>query len=278
MRSDHEIERLLEEWLEDEARPIPHEVLENTLESVAKTPQARPRPSGLGWLRNGAPGIAAAAAGLFLLVAGLLAVDRLGFLGAAPPSPTPGPLLVWDAGAAIRANPDRNPAPDAFGNPGVWSYRSSSTLHAPYAYQLLGSFVNDAWGDARFAGLAVSADPRGIVLNPFGDVSVGWRYVILGWRSPIAGEIAVRGVADLIQRPCPEPASGVRLMVDLESETLAEVQVDPAQSETVTTTVTVSRGESIFFIVDPGADSRCDNTLLTLTITGADGTTPESTP
>jgi hypothetical protein len=78
MRSDQEVERLLEDWLTDEAQPIPRDVLENALESVARTTQTRTRTLAWGWLRGPTGAILAAAILILVIVAGGLTIDRIG--------------------------------------------------------------------------------------------------------------------------------------------------------------------------------------------------------
>ncbi len=41
MKSDEEIERLLEDWLADEAKPMPQPVLETVLDGVSRRSQDR---------------------------------------------------------------------------------------------------------------------------------------------------------------------------------------------------------------------------------------------
>jgi hypothetical protein len=274
MRSDDELERLLEDWLEDEAQPIPHEVLENTLESVSHTPQLGPR-GAAGWFRNGPLGTALAAAFVVLaIVTGVLIRDRIGSVplpsasavSAVPtPSASSAPLLAWAQPDDFHAVPGLNPGPDAHGNTDVWSYLSGTSAHAPSTYELLPTFSSTRWSDPRFVNLHIYAD-RGLVLHPYIDAEQT-RYIILGWKSPTSGTLTITGTADMLQRTCPQPANGVVLSIDDGSQTLVTEDVPAASTVPFEVTATVAAGDSIYFLVDPAGNSSCDSTALTLTIT-----------
>jgi hypothetical protein len=263
MRSDEELERLLEDWLEDEAQPIPHDVLEGTLESVARTPQVGPRGGGPGWFRTGPFGMLAATAFVVLaIVAGVLVRDRIGSVPT--PSPSAGPVQIWAQPDDFHAAPGLNPGPDARGVADVWSYLAGSTAHAPAAYELLRTFAGNQWTDPAFVNLAFYED-RGLVLHPYID-GEQTRYVILGWRSPISGELTITGSADMLQRSCPQPANGIRLSIDRGSQTLATEDVPAGSTVPFSLRATVGFGDSIYFVVDPVGNSSCDSTALTVTI------------
>lgn len=266
MRSDEEIERQLEEWLEDEAQPMPQEVLENTLKSVARTTQAD-RGTGASWVRSGSLGALAAAAVLVLaVVAGVLVRDRIGSGPDESASAEPG--QAWAQPSDFEAAPAANPGPDGPGHPDVWSYFSSPTTHAPDTYELLPTYMSNEWTDRRFINLHVNLD-RGLVLHPFASETEGVRYIILGWKSPIAGEVTISGSADLLQRTCPQAADGVVLSIDHGSQTVATREIAAGGTATYELTVTIQLGDSIFFVVDPTVNSNCDSTALNFTISTA---------
>lgn len=273
MRSDEELERLLEDWLEDEAQPIPRDVLEGTLESVARTPQTGPR-GGTGWLWGGPMGILSAAAVLLLLaVAGGLTVDRIGsfFPG---DSPSPRPEQVWDLAVDVHAAPNQNPGPDSHGNPGVWSYLSSFIAHDPSAYVLLPVFeplagtARGKWTDPAVSNLHIYEDPSGLVLHPWKGPGTE-RFVIVGWTSPIEGDVTVRGSFRMADGSCTRLGSGISFFVDRESQPLFASQIESGGIDDFDVAAAVRVGESIYFLVDPGTDSSCDSTLLTLVISTA---------
>ncbi|MEX2136303.1 MAG: hypothetical protein WEB29_04980 [Chloroflexota bacterium] len=268
MRSDEEIERLLDDWLTDDAQPMPREVLENALESVARTPQGGTRRTGRSWLGSGPVGVLAAAAVLILVVvAGGLTVNRIGSLFPTA-SADARPELAWDPGAEFLVAPSqRNPSPDSYGNSNVWSYLSSPRAHAPLQYEPLPTFANGQWTDP--STVIVYRDKDGLVMHPWkADGSV--RFAILGWTSPVAGDVTIRGFVLMVDRNCKELGSGIGFSVDRESSTLFASEVRSGDSDHLDVTTTVRRGESIYFIVDPGVDNTCDSTLLGLAITTGD--------
>lgn len=263
MRSDEELERLLEDWLEDEAQPIPRDVLEGTLESVARTPQVGPRGGGVGWFRTGPFGVVAAAAFLVLaIVAGVLVRDRIG--SQPTPSASAGAGQAWAQPDDFHASPGLNPGPDAHGNADVWSYLAGSSAHAPATYELLPTFAGGRWTDPAFLNLHAYED-RGLVLHPYID-GEQTRYIILAWTSPISGEVAITGAADMLQRTCSQPANGIRLFIDRGSQTLATEDVSAGATVSFELDATVGVGDSIYFVVDPAGNSSCDSTALTVTI------------
>jgi hypothetical protein len=276
MRSDEEIERLLEDWLTDEAQPMPHDILESSLESVARTAQTGTRHSAVDWLRRTPMGIVAAVVVLILVVAaGGLALDRIGSW-LPTESASAGQPQIWDPAADFRSAPNQvNPGPDSYGNPDVWSYMSSLGTQDPGSYRLLPAFTDGNWNDPRFIFLQVWKDRGGLALHPW-EAEASVRYAILGWKSPIAGEVTIRGTVALVDTACEHLGSGVTFSVERESQPMFVSDIPPGGIDDVEVTATVARGESIYFIVAPGIDSNCDWTLLKLTITGVNRNTTSS--
>jgi len=281
MRHDEEIERLLEDWLEDEARPMPRDVLENALESVARTAQAGTRRRGYGWLSHRPMGVLAAATLLVLVVvAGGLAVDRFGALF---PSESRGAGLVqvWDPVADWRSTPNQeNPSRDSYGNPRVWSYMYGiSSSHDPTDYLLMPNYEGiDAWNQPGMAGtpnflgeawnepalinvfVGLGAANAAIYLHP-------GAYAVLAWTSPVAGEVTIDGVVARPQDPCSEPSGGLLFSVDRGSQTLRTIGLDNGQRSDFNLRTAVGIGDAVYFVVDADGDAVCDLTYLQLTIT-----------
>jgi len=270
MRSDQEIERLLEDWLADEAQPMPRDVLENALETVARSPQAGARLR-LGARLTNRPIAMLAATGVLLLVvvAVGLSVDRIGSL--LPVESASAALRqVWDPAADFRVAPNqRNPSPDSYGNPDVWRYLVSPIRNEPLEYALLSIFDSDRW---QVPGVVTAyLENDGMIVHPGGGSASGPRFVILGWKSPVAADMTISGFVDLLQRTCPSPAGGVEFSINHESQTLATYQVPAAGRQDFNLHVAVARDEFIYFIVGPGSDNNCDSTLLAFTIETAGG-------
>jgi hypothetical protein len=266
MRSDAEIERQIEDWLEAEARAIPRDVLEDALEAVSRTSQEGSRSPAVAWLRR-PMGLLGAAAVLVLLVsAGALTVSRIGsFLPTQTPSG--GPVQAWDPSIDLALRSGRlNPSPDSYGDPAVWSYKSGALIHTPVAYELLPAFVAPRWSDPRFLNLSANLDATGVVLSPWKGPS-SERFVMLAWKSPIDGSVSIRGTFALVDDLC--TGSGITFYVDHDADSLFESQIPTGGHDAFDLHATVARGESLYFVVGAGATSTCDSTLVTLTITGS---------
>jgi hypothetical protein len=277
MRSDEEVERHLEEWLEEAAQPMPHEVLEGALEAVARTPQVGARGSAR-WLDSRPMTILTAAAVLLLIaVAGSLAVDRIGSL-LPDPSTSARPTRVWDPAADWRSPPSQeNPSADSYGNSGVWSYmRSQDARHEPVRYYLLPGFrVVDSnaqeWSERDYVNLFVarSESQGAIAMHPWssGPEVTDRRNAILAWRSPITGSLTLRGHIAANATECPEDhPDGFTFFIDQWAQTIHAVTLSLGQSAALDLSLTVTAGDSLYFILDAGANAWCDSALLTLRI------------
>jgi len=268
MRSDEEMERLLENWLEDEARPMPREVLESALEAVSRAAQVgRSGPLarwGVG-ARFLTAGIAGAAVVLAVL-AGPYLIDRTrdlqGFLGGSPQE------RVWDPAAEFRRAPHNlNPSPDHYGNASVWSYLSSTTqAHEPAMYLPLPDFIVN-WNERDLVNLFVGvAQEEGLIhMHPWSDGTLR-RNAILGWTSPVSGRISIEGGVGRAQSSCDVSTGGIDFSIDQGAVTLRTITLLLGQSADLDLTTTVATGETLYFIVDAGPDARCDLTYLGLRI------------
>jgi hypothetical protein len=199
----------------------------------------------------------------------------------------------WDVAQDFRIVPNQaNTSPDRMGDPVVWSYRYSPTgQENPAAYQLLPEFDTDkldVQGLESRSGTNVSLDEHDLLpavgINATGhDVSppvapdIHWpagvvlvhpwwgQPVVIGWRSPVTGTIFVAGNVSLAQQP--NCGDGIDWALDLESTVLAHGTVQQFQRNTWSLPVHVSKGQSLYLIVSPGATIYCDSTLVDLTVT-----------
>jgi len=272
MTSDHDVERRVEDWLEAEARPMPHHVLEGALEAIPRTSQVGTRRIGPAWLRYRSVALLAGAALVVLIVAaGALTVDRLRHLwdgtGAVPSEPR-----VWDPVADWLSAPNQeNPSPDNYGNPNVWSYmRSTSSLHEPTNYILMPNyevdwpgFLGEAWYEPAMINVVVALQVAdgSIYLHPTGGV-----HAILAWISPVVGEITIDAVVARPQKPCEAPSDGLLFSIDRGSETLRTMKLDLGQRTDLNLNTTVDIGDTVYFVVDADGDANCDLTQLQVTI------------
>ena len=218
---------------------------------------------------------ATAAVLVLIVVAGGLAVDRIGSLFPTESAST-GARQIWDPSADLGiASKRQNPGPDSYGNLAVWSYlRSPGVEHNPASYFLLPDFANslpefgfEVWYDGDFGNLLVGwgANKDAIYLHPWSDGAIR-KHAILGWTSPISGPITIEGVIARAQHTCPEPAGSIFFSVDRGAESLKKIVLALGQSAKLSLTTSVSVGESLYFVVDAGADASCDGTELRLKI------------
>jgi hypothetical protein len=175
------------------------------------------------------------------------------------------------------------------GNPDVSSYLySPSGQLNPIAYQLLTGFGSEKfhipgleswWGqnvsiDEDDLLPAVGINATGHEVSPYnvhwpaGEVLVHpWRGqpVVIGWRSPVPGNVFVTGAVSLAQQP--NCGDGIDWAFDIEGTALAQGTIQQLQHNTWSLKVHVSRGESLYFTVSPRTTIGCDSTLVDLTIT-----------
>lgn len=270
MTSDADIERALEDWLEEEAKPMPAHVLESVIADAPRRAQlARAGQFSLGSGRQRFLIASAAAAMMVLLViVGSTAVERIGSLVGSVPERDANERH-WDPFADFLAAPNEaNPNPDAYGNVGVWSFmETAGTVPDPSRYRLLPAHqVVDSsaeqWYDPRLLNLLVgrAGAERAMLLHPFGGED-DIRGAVLAWHSPIADAVSVTGHVR-VEASC---GDGVVLTIDRNADQLDSITL-PAGGRDFTVTVEVAEGDSLYFVVEPRADSLCDSTYLQLTI------------
>jgi hypothetical protein len=196
---------------------------------------------------------------------------------------------VWNAAADFGRAPHQ-------GNPSnsVWHYlQSSGLVHDPAGYSLLAQFVPDFAGVAGlqswqggaahtpkqslpYVGVNTRAD------NPF-LFGVDWpagtmmvhplpnRYVIVGWRSPIDGDVAVTGSVTDRDAAC---GDGVNWSVDHGPATVASGSLPNGGAQSLKNgtgggglaRVHVDFGDFLYFVIDPKANYICDSTGLNVKI------------
>jgi hypothetical protein len=182
----------------------------------------------------------------------------------------------WDADAEFFFLPNnRNPSPDPWGDT-TWSYLySDSFAHDPATYHLLPEYATfdpnrESWVLSGFVNLLISGvrSPLLLVLHPWGGrVQGSGRNAVLGWRSPIDGQVTVTGTIRLPGLGECAVGSGALWSVDKGGTVLQSGALPTAGSATLDLPVSISRGESIYFVWDAGWDSLCDSGALELRIT-----------
>jgi hypothetical protein len=191
--------------------------------------------------------------------------------------------------ADFRIAPNQaNPSPDQMGHPAVWSYLFSPTgQQNPADYKLLPHFDTDKfqvpgleswWGQNRsnvddlLPAMGINATGHDVspfnVHWPTGAVLVHpWdrQPVVIGWRSPVPGNVFVTGAVALAQHP--NCGTGIAWALDLGATTLRHGAVQHRQQANWSLRVHLSRGESLYLVVAPRIGFVCDSTLVDLTIT-----------
>ena len=201
---------------------------------------------------------------------------------------------AWNFASEFRGVPSpANPAPDSYGNPGVWSYLQG-TAHNTSTYALLPTFLGnlcsngavDSWTTP--SGYPVVDHNRGTTTatcatdtHPAG---AGWVHpasagpAIIGWKSPISGTVSVAGSVADDDGVC---GDGILWSIDKGSTTLASGSFVNGGSQAFSAgtgggslaSQAVSAGDQLFLLVLPGADYFCDATRVNLTITAVSSTT-----
>ena len=185
---------------------------------------------------------------------------------------------LWNPGSDWRNSPDHaNPSPDLHGNPDVWSYLASTTLiHDPATYSLLPNFSDLAgrqqWDAPGFVNLLIGrvAGTTAMAMHSYGGRIGGdtsGRNATLGWTSPIDGAVRVSGNVSLPDlSACNVPIMGSIWSIDKGASTLESTVLAPGSGASFDLTTTVSKGETLYFIHDPGFDSHCDMLVVNLEI------------
>jgi hypothetical protein len=183
--------------------------------------------------------------------------------------------LVWDPAADFRPSPGQvNPNPDSYGSDGVWSYLASADLdHDPDRYSPLSHYSiidsgRQQWDSPEFVNLLVAhlSGERRLLLHAFGGHGSGVRSAILGWRSPVSGQVTVQGTVELSDTSCAAMNGGIVFWIDQGAHTLERFVIAAGGRQHLSLETTVEANEFLYFVTDPGLDSNCDTTLLALSI------------
>lgn len=271
MRSDEEIERLLEDWLLDEAMPMPQPLLEEVLDAASRRPQERARAARrFGWLAR--PLASAIVAAGLILVAILIAPKVIPQLQAVWRGATGTPFgesMHWDAMLQFREYPDQlNPAPDGYGHFMVFTYlRSSGPTHDPAQYVPLPEFERQGlqrWYDPAFDGLFVGwapADDGLLTMHPYGG-GVEGRAAIVAWRNPVDASFRLSGRVE-VDGTC---GDGIIFSIEHGTRVFETFALPKGSRKFEHEVAPFQAGEVLYFIVDPGANSQCDNTRFNVII------------
>jgi hypothetical protein len=190
-----------------------------------------------------------------------------------------GETFTWDPWVDFLLAPNQaNPGPDRYGNPDVWNYLAGPSLdHDPAGYLPMPDYVVDSptyekwtYPHDRYHLIAHVRSPDELQMH----TGEGW-LSILGWRSPMDGAVTVEGTVRLRGDGCEDVATGIIFSVDLESRILYRVVMNEPGQATLSVPADVRVGESLYFVLDPGQDTNCDTTVLSLLIAGT-GAIPDT--
>lgn len=205
------------------------------------------------------------------------------------PLPTSVPVVVmrWKLALDFRTHPGHNPFSSYLGGTPVWSLREGATLSRNGNYPLLPTFSSTfgsqgiaAWHDnsrgcpslpavgvntvgAPISLCTASIPGDGAFLDPDPSHSA-----VVAWTSPFNGTVNISNdaVASL-GGTC--FADGVSYFVDLGTGQLAAVRLTHNNAATLPPMkVHIANGQSLYFIIEPGAgdSASCDATQLAITI------------
>jgi len=195
--------------------------------------------------------------------------------------------MRWKLALDFRTHPGHNPFSSYLGGTPVWSLREGATLSRDGNYPLLPTFSSTfgsqgiaAWHDstrgcpslpavgvntigAPIPLCTASIPGYGAFLDPDPTHSA-----VVAWTSPFDGTVNISNdaVASL-GGAC--FAGGVSYFVDLGTGQLAAVRLTNNNAATLPAMqVHIANGQSLYFIIEPGAGDRasCDATQLAITI------------
>lgn len=201
-------------------------------------------------------------------------------VGAVGPVAAAAPCAGWALAAEFRTGVGReNPNPDGCGNPAVWSFLGgASSAHDPATYSVMGSYRTVDSGISDVESWYGGSPRPSVGKNVTGaDQNVGgatWpagalqahpgdgRLVVVAWRSPIAGTVAIGGA---IARQDPTCGNGVAWSIDRGGTSIASGDPGGGTQRFATganggqlSAVAVAQNETLYFVVDPKGDYQCD--------------------
>ncbi|MGO9874091.1 MAG: hypothetical protein ACLPVY_09855 [Acidimicrobiia bacterium] len=203
-----------------------------------------------------------------------------------PPTYLPGIAMRWKLALDFRTHPNLNPFPSYRGGTPVWSLREGATLSRDGDYPLLPAYSStfgsngiSAWHDssrdcpnvpavgvnvvgAPISLCAASIPGYAAFLEPDASHSA-----VVAWTSPFNGNVNIS--EDAVASLGGTCGDGVYYFVDLGTTQLIAVRLTNNNAASLPPmTQHVAKGQSLYFIVNPGPDdnANCDTTQLAITI------------
>jgi len=268
--SNHDVERMIEDWLAEEASPLPDPVMTSIVDGLARHSQVGRRrvPD----LSRGPWRITTAAMAAVLLVVAVaigpgLIRDLSTLLGSrSGAGPPDADAMHWDAMAQFREYPIQlNPAPDGYGHTNVFTYLYATGLdHDPGRYVPFSDFqvAENRWYEPAIPDLSVGGTfEDSLRMHPAGG-GVGGHAAIVAWRAPVDASLLIEGQVE-VDASC---GDGIIFWVEDQSEVYERFVLSEGSQAFSIAVHAFLQGEALYFIVEPGGDSACDSTWLTATI------------
>lgn len=216
--------------------------------------------------------------------------------------PNPDPCMSWNLVNDFRLSPNQeNPGRDSCGRAGVWSYMvSANAQHNPATYTSLNEFIPDAYdisGLQQWQGTIVGTSNKdklpslginktGTTQSPqVGMKGIVWpsnvfrihpwypNMAVIGWKSPISGQIQITGGVEGIDRanPC---SDGILWYIDKGSSTIAHGSIgylgkqdfNEGTGGSLLSRVEIMKDQQIFFLFHANTNPSCDSVKLDITI------------
>jgi hypothetical protein len=197
---------------------------------------------------------------------------------------------VWDLTTDFASHPELNPAPDQYGDAGVWSYEyGTAGQQSTYELDTGYKWVNPActypnvyiWANngsnpfvaynsgptiPAFCGFAENWNGHTIIVSPGADSSGGSGVAsIIGWKSPLTGEVTVSATIQGINTY--EPGITWELYQGGEDLTGPITETNNQLSTIGLVSVSVTSGQSLYLEIGAGGTGgEFDDCTLTFTI------------
>lgn len=223
-------------------------------------------------------------------IAGSLVFVATGAASPAGPAPaaaaTTAPIVRWKLAPDLRAHPNQNPFPNYLGGAPMWSLRASTSTKRNGFYKLLrdyspafGSPGIKAWHGATPSCVELPAMGVNTTDKPLplcagsipGDAAFvkpsATRLPVVTWTSYFDGNVKIshNAVAD-VDGSC---GDGITYYVYHATMQLSRVRIGNQGAVTLPPiTVSIAKGQSLYFVVAPGpsGNAECDTTQLQITI------------
>jgi len=213
----------------------------------------------------------------------------------------------WNLAKDFRMSPNQeNPNRDSCGNKDVWHFmQSGDMIRNPQTYTLMPNFSTNSrydgtpgihnWTGTEMPDVTVYKTEKDLIysntsiLTKYIYMHPGWSHLtVIGWRSPINGNMKVSGeIASQYNKDCGDcVGDGIKWYIDkgathLVSGAFPSRGSQNLQEGTIGNTlanIPVTQGEFIYFVIDRNANAFGDGTKFDVTISQVGATNPATCP